>query len=124
MKLLSTDVLLVEASAALLASRLASSSGLDNLCLEGDSLLVILAINSPSLLSSWNICNLISDTCLVLDNFQSIQSCNALKVYRSANFRAHASSKWATSDLVFGSIRKGSPIISSLWIKSCKDPPL
>jgi hypothetical protein len=121
LKLPSTDALLGEASAALLASRLASSAGLDNISLEGDSLLVSLALNSPSLFSSWNFCNLISDTRLVLDSFHSW---NAVKVSRSANFRAHALAKWAASNRIFGSIPKGSPILSSLRIQSGKDPPM
>jgi hypothetical protein len=102
-KLLGTDALMGEAAAALLASRLALSSDLDNISIEGDSFLVILALNSPSLFSSWNFCNLISDCCLVLDSFQSW---NALKVSRSANFKAHSLAKWAASTRVFGSILK------------------
>jgi hypothetical protein len=102
-KLLLTDPLIGEASAALLASQLALSSGSDTLFLEGDALLVILAINTPSLSPSWNFSNIVSDIRLGLSSFQSW---NALKLSRSANFHAHALAKWAASHLVFGSIPK------------------
>jgi hypothetical protein len=120
-KLLLTDPLIGEASAALLASQLALSSGFDTLFLEGDALLVILAINTPSLFPSRNFSNIVSDIRLGLSSFQSW---NILKVSHSANFRAHALAKWAASYLVFGSIPKGSPILSSIRIKNWKDPSL
>jgi hypothetical protein len=120
-KLFSTDALSGEASAALLATQLALSSGGNHFHLEGDALLVILAVNSPVLFSSWTIANCISDVSLGLSNFRSW---NASKVSRCANFRAHALAKWAASNLVFGSIPTGSPILSSIRIRSGKDPPL
>jgi hypothetical protein len=73
-RLFSTDVLQGEAAAALLAVRLAVSSGCDHLLLEGDALLVVLAIKNPSLFSSWNFSHCISDISLVLSSFQSILS--------------------------------------------------
>jgi hypothetical protein len=121
LKLHSSDVLLGEASAALLATRLARSSGLDVFLLEGDALLVSLAINQPALFSSWHFNSVISDICLELTSFRSW---HASKVSRCANFRAHALAKWAATHLVFGSIPLGSPILSSIRIKSGKDPPL
>jgi hypothetical protein len=56
-RLYSTDILVSEASAALLASRL--SSGIDHFVLEGsgDALLVILEINSLELFALWNFSN-------------------------------------------------------------------
>jgi hypothetical protein len=89
-KLVSTDVLQGEAHAALLVVRLAASLGLGPISVEGDALLVILAINSPTLFSSWYFVNCISDISLTLSSFQSW---NALKVSRCANFRAHALAK-------------------------------
>jgi hypothetical protein len=86
-KLVSTDVLQGEAAAALLAVRLAVFFGCDQLLLEGDALLVVLAINNPPLFSSWCFAHCISDISLVLS---SLQSWNALKVSRCANFRAPA----------------------------------
>jgi hypothetical protein len=82
---------------------------------------VVLAINNPSLFSSWNFANCIADVSLVLSSFQGW---NTLKVSRSANFRAHALGKWVASHFVFGSIPTGSSIISSILIKNWKDPPL
>jgi hypothetical protein len=82
-KLSYSDALLGEASAAHLTSQLATSSGCGNLFLEGDALLVILAISNPHLFSSWSFANCISDISLVLSSFHSW---NALKVSRSANF--------------------------------------
>jgi hypothetical protein len=120
-KLHCTDALQGEALAALLTSRLAASLGYKLLALEGDALLVVLAINCPALFSSWTFSNCIADISLVLSSFQSW---NTLKVSRSANFRAHALGKWAASHFVFGSIPTGSPIISSIRIRNGKDPPL
>jgi hypothetical protein len=116
-----TDAFQGEALAALLASNLAASFGCNCFSLEGDALLMILAINSPSLFPSWSFSNCISDINVVLASFQSW---SALTVSRSANFRAHALAKWAASHLIFGSIPKGSPILSSIQIKNGKDPPL
>jgi hypothetical protein len=116
-----TDALQGEALAALLASKLAASFGCNFLSLEGDALLVILAINSLSLFPSWSFANCISDINVVLSSFQSWF---ALKVSHSANFRAHALDKLAASHLVFGSILKQSPILSSIRIRNGKDPPM
>jgi hypothetical protein len=55
-RLHSTDILVDEASAALLASRLALSSGHAHFIIEGDALLVILAINSPELFRLVELC--------------------------------------------------------------------
>jgi hypothetical protein len=120
-KLLLTDPLIGEASVALLASQLTLSSGFDTLFLEGDALLVILAINTPSLFPTWNFSNIVSDIRLCLSSFQSW---NALKVSCSANFCAHALTKWVASYLVFGSIPKESFILSFIWIKNEKDHSL
>jgi hypothetical protein len=46
-KLVSTDVMQGEAAAALLAVCLAAFSECDHLLLQGDALLVVLAINNP-----------------------------------------------------------------------------
>jgi hypothetical protein len=117
-RLHSTDILVGEVSAALLTSQLALSLGYDHFIIEGDALLVILAINSPELFSLWNFSNVVSDINLSLSSFQSW---NALKVSRCANYRAHALDKWAASRLVIGSISIRSPILSSIQIQSGKD---
>jgi hypothetical protein len=49
-----------EATAALLAVRLASSCGFDSLFL-GDAFIVIFAVNSPSLFLVWNFGSILSD---------------------------------------------------------------
>jgi hypothetical protein len=86
----STDILAGEASAALLASRLALSSGYDHFIIECDALLVILAINSPEYFSLWNFSHVVYD---IKFNLYSFQSLNALKVSRFANYRAHTLAK-------------------------------
>ena len=53
-KLVSNDVLQGEAHVALLVVHLAASMGLGPISVEGDALLVILAINSPAFFSSWS----------------------------------------------------------------------
>jgi hypothetical protein len=112
--LYSSEVLLGEATAALLATRLAATLGHVDFTLEGDSLLVTLAINSPPTFSSWCFCNIVSDISVFLSSFRRWK---ALKVSRSANFRAHALGKWAATN-------QGSPILSSIRIQSGKDLPL
>jgi hypothetical protein len=120
-QLFSSGVLLGEAAATLLATRLAVFVGYDNFTLEGDSLLLTLAINSLSTFSSWCFCNIVSDIIALLSSFQSL---NALKVSLSTNFRAHALGKLAAINHVFGSIPKGSLILSSIRMQSGKDPSL
>jgi hypothetical protein len=120
-KLHSTNALQGEAHAALLAIRLADSMGCRLVALEGDALIVILAINNPLLFSSWNFANCLADISLILSSFHSW---NAVKVSRSANFRAHVLGKWAASHSVYGSIPNGSTILSSIRIRSGKDPPM
>jgi hypothetical protein len=57
-----------EALAAWLATRLAVSQGCRLFALEGDALLVVLAINNLSLFFSWNFANCIADVSLVLSS--------------------------------------------------------
>jgi hypothetical protein len=83
--------------AALLASRLAASLGYKLFALEGDALLVLLAITCP-LFSSWMFSNCIADISLVLSSFQSW---NTLKVSRSVNFQAHALGKYGSFLILF-----------------------
>jgi hypothetical protein len=87
--------------------------------LEGDALLVILAVNQPHLFATWQFAPIISDLRLELSTFQNW---NALKFYRCANFRVYVLAKWAVIYLVFGSIPSGSPILSSIMIKNGKYP--
>ena len=90
MKLHCLDAFQGEALAALLTTRLAVSLGCNLLSLEGDALLVVLAINNPTLFSSWSFANCIFYINLALSSFQSL---NALKVSHSVNFRAYVYAK-------------------------------
>jgi hypothetical protein len=121
LKLHSSNVLLGEASTALLTTWLARSFGLDVFFLEGDALLVTLAVKQPSLFSSWHFNSVILDICVELSSFRSWHTS---KVSRCANYRAHTLAKWAATHLVFGIIPLGSPILSSIRIENGKDPPL
>jgi hypothetical protein len=62
----STDILVGEAFAPLLAFRLALASGFDHFIIEGDAFLVILAINSPEFFPLWIFSNLVYDISLSL----------------------------------------------------------
>jgi hypothetical protein len=88
--------------------------------LEGDALLVILAVNQPHLFATWQFAPIVSNLRLKLFSFQSW---NVLKVSRCTNFCAHVLEKWAATHLVFGNIPLGSHILSSIMIKNGKDPP-
>jgi hypothetical protein len=105
--------------AALTGVDLLLSNGCSKLMLEGNSLVTIMAINQPSLLSNWSFTIIISDIQLKLQHFHDW---NTTKVSRSANFCMHHLSKWAATNLVFGSISNTTPIFSSIRINSGKDP--
>jgi hypothetical protein len=120
-KLPSLDANLGEAHAVLLAISLVVSVGCTALCLKGDSLLTIVAVNDPLLFYAWASAPLILDS---LDLLLSIPVWSALKIYRSANVCAHNVAKWAASHRVFGSIPNSSPFLSSVRFRSGKDPPL
>jgi hypothetical protein len=115
------DASLGEAHAALLAASLAVSAGCSSLILEGDSLLTIIAILDPLFFSDWASAPVIAD---VKNLLLSIPVWKALKSSRCANFCAHLVARWAASHLVFGSIPNSSAFLSSVRIRSGKDPPL
>jgi hypothetical protein len=121
LKLPPMEVAMGEAHAALLASRIAVSFGCSRLIIEGDSLLTILAVKDPHLFLDWNSAPIISDIQL---NLLSIPDWKAVKISRCANIGAHLVARWAASHLVFGSIPTNSPFISSIRLRSGKDPPL
>ena len=89
-RLSSTDVLMGEAFAALLTSLLVASASATHFLLEGDALLVTLAVNQPSTFSSWYFSSYVSNIRLVLSSFQSW---HASKVSKCANYRAYALAK-------------------------------
>jgi hypothetical protein len=99
---------------------LATFAGYDWLVLEGDTLLVVLAINFPFLSSFWSFANCIYNISLI---FASFQSWKALKVFRCANFREHVLAKWAATNLMFGIIPIGFLILSSIKIMNEKILP-
>ncbi|GLT53027.1 hypothetical protein SLA2020_263250 [Shorea laevis] len=109
-----------EALAARLAASLAVSLSLPVFILEGDSLSVILALQSPLLSKDWKIADLISDTLSLLP-VSSIWK--ASKVNRSANFCAHYVAFWAAARPYSGCIPNFFSPLSSIPICSGKDPP-
>lgn len=121
LKLPPMDANLGEAHAALLAVRMAASLGCTSLCLEGDSLVTVLAIKDPFLFSDWISESVISDISLQLLSFSDWK---VSKISRCANFCAHQVARWAAANHVFGSIPPYSPFISALRFRSGKDPPL
>ena len=75
-----------EAKAALIAVQLAPNSGPLPLILEGDSLVTILAINSPHLATNWAFAQAFAD---INQQLHLLPSWTALKSSRRANFYAH-----------------------------------
>lgn len=73
-----------------MASKLALSVGPKPLILEGDSTIVIMAINQPNLISDWHIDPIIRDIHHILASFPSSK---AIKVQRHANLQAHVAIK-------------------------------
>jgi sensor histidine kinase YesM len=119
-RLSSIDVLMGEAYAALLSSRLAASASAAHFLLEGDALLVTLAVSQPITFSSWHFSSYVSDIRLVLSSFQSW---HASKISKCANYCVHVLAKWAATHLMFGSTPIGFSILS-IRIKNGKDSPL
>jgi hypothetical protein len=70
-KLYVSDVLIGGVFTAILVTQLAASTGIGDFMLEGDALLVIVAVNQPHLFSSWHFAPLISDIRLDLSSFLS-----------------------------------------------------
>jgi hypothetical protein len=119
LKLSLMDTILGEAHAALLAIRLASAHGCSPLLIEGDLLFTILAIKVPHLFLDWISAPVIFDVQLLL---LSIPNWKALKIFRCANSDTHLVARWAASHFVFGSIPISSLFLSSIRLRSGKDP--
>jgi len=83
-----------EALAAQLAVSLASSLHLNRFILEGDSQVVILALQDPTIVQDWRITDIINHT---LDSIPPGTSWSARKINRSANFGAHYVAHWAAA---------------------------
>jgi hypothetical protein len=75
-----------EALAAQLAGILATSLKLDMFILEGDSSIVVSALQNPSLIMDWHIEHVINDT---ISSFSASSLWEARKINRSANFCTH-----------------------------------
>jgi hypothetical protein len=90
-----------EAQGALLAAFLAASLHLSNFCIEGDSLIVITALQFPTLITNWHIEKLIIDTLALL---RPSSKWEAKKINRSANFYAHHVAFWAAARVLSGCI--------------------
>jgi len=99
-----------EALAAQLAVSLASSLHLDRFIIEGDSQIVILALQQPNIVQDWRITDIIQQT---LDMFPPDLTWSVRKVNRSANFGAHYVAHWAAARFQSSSIPTSSSAISS-----------
>jgi hypothetical protein len=94
-------VLQIKVLAAQLAISLASSLHLNRFILEGDSQVVTLALQQPSIVQDWRITDIITNT---LDSIPANASWSVRKVNRSANFGAHYVAHWAPARFSSSSI--------------------
>jgi hypothetical protein len=85
---------------------LANSLKLDQFILEGDSNIVILSLNNPTLSMDWHIDHVILET---LASFQVSSHWEARKINRSANFCAQYAAYKATTWVFPGCIPSFSP---------------
>lgn len=76
------------------ALALAASLQLDHFILEGDSLVVALAIQNPSFIQDSRISPIISD---IIDTIPASFSWEARNVNKSTNFYTHHAAQWATA---------------------------
>jgi hypothetical protein len=87
-----------EALAAVLAISLAISLGLQNFTLEGDSHIVIIALQNPTIIQDWKIADISSNS---ISTISTSYSWKARKVHKSANFCAHHVVYWAVARVAF-----------------------
>jgi hypothetical protein len=113
-----------EALATQLAVSLAISLDLSQVIIEGDSQIVIFALQDPSIAQDWKISSIIHYT---IDTISPHLSWSAWKVDRSVNLCAHYIAQRAAASVTPGSILSSSPSYlspgSSIQIVSKKDPP-
>jgi hypothetical protein len=107
------SALLGEATAPLLAARLALSLNLSSVILEGNSLTVTLALNHPNITQDWRIVSMVS---YIITTFPITTSWSASRVNRSANFCVHNVANWAAT-------RFSSSCIPTLSLSSRSFPP-
>jgi hypothetical protein len=90
-----------EAHAAQLACSVAAALSFNHFILEGDSEVVIHALNNPNSVRDWRISSVILDC---LDSIPDASVWEAKKIKRSSNFCAHSIAHWATARSHSGSI--------------------
>jgi len=78
-----------------------------------------MAFNNSSFPSDWSSTAIVDD---VLFHFSFFPSSSATNVSGGANFLAHVVTKWATSHQCYGSILISLAFLSSVRIKSGKNP--
>jgi len=100
-----------EALATQLAVSLAASLHLNRFILEGDSQVVILTLQCPTIVQDWRITGIITST---LDSIPPDSSWLARKVNRSTNFDVHYVAHWAVARFSSSSIPTSSSFHPSL----------
>jgi hypothetical protein len=90
-----------EARAAQMACLVAASLSYNHFILEGDSEVVIHALNNPNSVRDWRISSIILDS---IDSIPAASVWEAQKIKRSFNFCAHSIARWATARSHSGSI--------------------
>jgi hypothetical protein len=93
-----------------MAASLAVSLNLSNFVIEGDSLIVISALQFPAITSDWQIEKLTLDTLALLPPSSKWE---AKKIHRSANLCAHHVASWAAARVYSNCIPIFSPLLSS-----------
>jgi hypothetical protein len=86
----SSYVFLGEVTTLLPATQLARSISMNVFSLKGDALLVIFAVNQPSLFASWHFASIIDYISVDLSPFQT---CNVLTMSKYINFCAQILAK-------------------------------
>ncbi|XP_059450878.1 uncharacterized protein LOC132181647 [Corylus avellana] len=114
------DPIYGEALAAQLAASLAASLKLSSFSLEGDSSVIIDALQNPSITFDWHIQSVIANSLLLL---KASPLWEAKKIHRSANFCAHHVAYWAAARVFSGCIPTYFPPPPSIPLCSGKDPP-
>ena len=90
-----------KALAAQFVSSLATSLNLKKFSLEGDSLVVITALQNPSISLNWHLESVITNTLFLLSTSSLWE---AKKIHRSTNFCAHHVAYWVTARMFSGRI--------------------
>jgi ribonuclease HI len=89
-----------EAQAAQLACSIAAKLSYNQFILEGDSEVMVHALNNPNSIRDWRISSIILDS---LDSIPDAFIWEAKKIKRSINFYAHSIARWAAVRSHFGS---------------------